>query len=620
MGKDAIKVGLHRPVYLWAGPGTIRMNRLKFMGAPVDEAVHHEAHTAEGARRMAEAGFTWAYLMYDWGFPPEVEAEDWQDFKRAVENYQAAGMRTFGYIQTSNCVYDGSYKQMDWYARDSRGRLIYYYTGRYMTCWLHPAWTAHLREMVRGVVEAGADGVFFDNPWHAGQPLNFLGAWMGGAGCYCDRCQDAYRQASGRDIPTRLNPERDEDSRTYLRWRAVVVTRKISELAEYARTLKTDALVSVNDFDAVMRSSYLVYGIDLQGLAGVQNLLMIEDFGLPRWEARERLLVNNALTLRTALALAGETPVTTDPYDKGIGFDGVYAPRRFVQGIAEAAACGAPMVVKGTEFVEDGDFTLLTAARFAPQREMIGSIHRWLEEHMHLYEGRENMASIGLLFPGEELWFDWNRLASGYFGIGQALLSAGLPWKVVNAPEHLEGLETLLTFGDVPTEWSLPENMQIIDVLGLPSWELPAPTLLARHDWLRAPVSFVVEELFRAYFHSRLARRLLDGVGLSHFFLQSPFFKLPSADQSHRLLEAIEDGSRLRVRADAPVLIEHWEQGRESQVHLVNYAPQTQSITVEFGKSVHGRVISAGAEELSFEGETFSFELDVYAIILFEAR
>lgn len=41
-------IGVHRPVYSWGGPGTVRMNRLKFMGA----------------RRMAEeAVFSWGYLL-----------------------------------------------------------------------------------------------------------------------------------------------------------------------------------------------------------------------------------------------------------------------------------------------------------------------------------------------------------------------------------------------------------------------------------------------------------------------------------------------------------------------------------------------------------------------------
>jgi hypothetical protein len=58
-------VGHHRPVYFWGGPATVRMNRLKFMDAPVNEAVHLEAHTAKAARLLAQAGFNWAYLMHN---------------------------------------------------------------------------------------------------------------------------------------------------------------------------------------------------------------------------------------------------------------------------------------------------------------------------------------------------------------------------------------------------------------------------------------------------------------------------------------------------------------------------------------------------------------------------
>jgi len=184
------------------------MNRLKFMDAPVDEAVHAEAHTPAGARRMAqEAGFTWAYMMYDWGFPPEVEKEDWADFRRAVAVYQKAGIRVFGYVQLSNCVYAGSYRDMDWYAMDPKGRRYYYHTGRYMTCWRHLGWLDHLRQMVQGIVEAGTDGVFFDNPWHGTQPLHCCDTWLGSAGCYCPRCRATFRQATGLEIPTQITPD-----------------------------------------------------------------------------------------------------------------------------------------------------------------------------------------------------------------------------------------------------------------------------------------------------------------------------------------------------------------------------------------------------------------------------
>ena len=637
--KDEITVGLHRPVYMWAGPGTIRMNRLKFMGAPVDEFVHEEAHRSAGARRMAQgAGFNWAYLTYDWGFPPEVEQEDRNAFRQAVKTYHAEGLHVFGYIQTSNCVYSGTYLQKDWYALDRLGRLVYYYTGRYMTCWLHPEWREHLREMTRGVIEAGADGVFFDNPWHGSQPLLFWGTWMGSAGCACPRCRKAFRATSGLEIPDDINPERDEVSRCYLEWRAGQVTHAIGELRDYAHSLKADVLVSVNDFDAVMRPSYLVYGIDLKGLASAQDVLMIEDYGLPRWQREEppqpALLINNALTLRIALALAGNTPLTTNPYDKGIGFDDVFPPRRFLQGIAEAAACGVPMVVKGTEYVADGRFTLLTAERYVAQRLAIGRMNRWLGSHAGLYRERQNLADIGLAFPGAALWQDWTRLAPCFFWAGQVLLHAGLPWRVVSEQQHLEGLRILFTFGALPAGLSLPEsmpeslnqNLQVIDMTALPGWELPnreilRPAILQRHPILERPVSAVVVEIYRSYFHSRLARKLLDRLGLTHFFLQSPYFRLPGKRVRKVLLSAVSPTQPAPwVQAEAPLLVELWGQGGQIQLHLVNYADEPQPVTVAFDQFVHGHILTPDGEEWAFEGLSVSFVLDVYAILIQESE
>jgi hypothetical protein len=618
--KDLFTPGRHHPVYLWAGAGTIRMNRLKFMGAPVDEAVHLEAHTPIGARRMAEeAAFDWAYLTYDWGFPPEIEQEDWQAFRQAAQVYHAAGMHVFGYIQTSNYVWDGSFRDKDWYACDPRGRPFYYYTGRYMSCWRHPEWREHLREMVRGVIESGADGVFFDNPWHASQTFLLGGAWLGAAGCYCLRCRSAYRAEVGRKMPVHLSPGQEATDR-YLRWRADHVTQTLAELADYARTLKPDVLVSVNDFDAVMRPSYVICGIDLAALAKVQDMLMIEDYGLPRWETENRaapLLVNNALTLRTAIALADGTPVSTDPYDKGIGFDDVYPPRRFQQGIAEAAACGAAMVAKGTEFVADGQFTLLTAERYAPQREAIGHYHRWLMEHASLYENRQNAATIGLLYPSHALQQDWGRLASRYFGAGQTLVAARLPWRVVTGVGQMAGLQILLTFG--PAAFPIPSEVQTIDVLRLPGWELPRLPFLARHAWLARLISPPIVATYRAYFRYRWARRLLDRLGMVHFFLQSPYFILPPQEMRQALLAALGDASRHQVQSEAPLLVEIGQQGERFQLHLVNYADRPQRVTIAFGKPVSGEILSPDGKEAAFEGSQVELVLDVYALLLYLA-
>ena len=117
-------VGHHRPVYFWAGPDTVRMNRLKFMNQPVKQSFHLAAHTPQAAQRLAEAGFNWAYLMVNWGFPPEETAEQRAGFRQAVQDIHAAGIRVFGYVQLSNCVYAGSHRERDWYALDPQGQHL----------------------------------------------------------------------------------------------------------------------------------------------------------------------------------------------------------------------------------------------------------------------------------------------------------------------------------------------------------------------------------------------------------------------------------------------------------------------------------------------------------------
>lgn len=87
------------------------MNRVKFMNYPVDEAAHQAVHEAP-----------------TWGFPPEVEAEDWESLRQAAEHYHKLGSPVFAYVQSSNCVYGGSFVDKDWYARDAKGRKVYYYS------------------------------------------------------------------------------------------------------------------------------------------------------------------------------------------------------------------------------------------------------------------------------------------------------------------------------------------------------------------------------------------------------------------------------------------------------------------------------------------------------------
>ena len=97
-----------------------------------------------------------------------------------------------------------------------------------------------------------------------------------------------------------MKPESDEASRLYLKWRAGRVTATLVELAEHCRQINPEIVVSANNFDAVVRNSYVMLGMDLEALARVQDVIMIEHYGLPRWEEEEGLLLNGALAIRTA--------------------------------------------------------------------------------------------------------------------------------------------------------------------------------------------------------------------------------------------------------------------------------------------------------------------------------
>ncbi len=618
--RQNFQVGQYRPIYLWGGPGTIRMNKIKFMNYPVDDAIHREAHSASAAKLVVSDLHTnWVHLTYDWGFPPEVEVEDWEDFGRAAENYHYAGASVFAYIQTSNCVYQGSYIEKDWYARNPTGRKVFYYSGRYMVDWTHPEWLQHLKDMVKGAIERGADGIFFDNLWYGEEPNSLMKAWLGGAGCYCERCQALYREERGVSIPNKILPDRDEVA-DYLRWRANQVTATVQRLVEFIHDLKPDVVISANDYDVTMRNSYLIYGIDVEALSKWQDVVMVENFALPRWSPGGHVcLVNNALTLRNTREFVRENAhLSVLSYDVGIGFDPVYPPRRHQQGIGEAAACGASMTIKGTDYNDGSLMTLLTAPAYHPQHKAIGDYHRWLEEHQVLYQERTNCAPFGLLHPEEDLWRHWMEMAPIYYGAGQALTLAGIPWRVIRKGDSLSDLSVILTF--TPKDQDYPPSdghITHVHVPAVPGWDWQKLGTVARgglwHDLVEAVGLF----LLRSYHANKLARQIMDKLNMAKLVTQTPLFDLPDAATIDALMGVLPRQIFPQVEAQQPVLIETWQKGTEKQVHLMNYADQSQEVKVHFSSPVSARIISPdNGFTQNLSGKCLTVVLDIYCILI----
>ena len=620
--KKSFQIGAYRPIYLWAGPGTIRMNKVKFMGYPVDEGIHMEAHTYPAAKLVVdELHSNWVHLMYNWGFPPEIEQEDWEDFRKAATAYHEAGSPVFAYIQTSNCVYSGSFVEKDWYACSASGQKIYYYAGRYMVDWMHPDWIEHLKFLIQGAIDRGADGIFFDNLWYGEEPNSLMRAWLGGAGCYCQRCQQLYQNETGHTIPRKILPERDEVA-DYLRWRAARVTSMMQELADYIHQLKPGTPISANDFDVTMRNSFLISGIDVEALAEIQDVIMVENFALPSWNEGSRpRLANNALTIRnTREFVRDQAHLNVLSYDVGIGFDPVYPPRRHQQGIAEAAACGASMTIKGTEYNDGKQMTLLTDRAYQLQHDAIGNYHRWLEQHKDIFLDRKNLATVGLLHPGDDLWRFWMELTSVYHGAGQTLTRAGIPWRVVRSLENAKEVSVLLTFSPNKSLSSdLCPGVTCIHVPSLPGWAWKKQSLAAKGGFFHNLVESVALALLRAYHGSKPARWVMDQLNMAKLVTQTSLFNLPERDAMMSLLNALPDSINPRVEAQRPVLIETWQKLEQVQVHLVNYGPLKQEVQLMFNKPVRAKVISPDADRLmELEGRNLRFKVDIYSILLID--
>jgi hypothetical protein len=329
--------GLTRPVYLWAGQPTIDLQRVKFPDIPIDVRAHLRAHQEQGVAALRSLGVNIAFLSMNWGFPPEIEREHWREFAQARRLYNEAGIDVLAYVQASNCVASGSFADADWFALDHRGRRIPYYHRRFMTCWNHEGWIQQVRTQALRALEAGAQGVFFDNVWMGATPWVLGGALGGFAGCACGRCHAAYRRDTQHSIPVRL--ENDRPSESWLRWRAGIVQQRFADWCSAIRAHTPGAMVSSNSCDVVLRDTTGLFGLDYHALAPLQDALLVENVAMPRYDAARRRLVANALPLKAVRAAASGKPIFAVTYEHGIGLDASPSPRRLRRAICEGH-CG----------------------------------------------------------------------------------------------------------------------------------------------------------------------------------------------------------------------------------------------------------------------------------------
>ncbi len=625
-----------RGVYLWAGQATIDLHRVKFPDIPVDEAAHRAAHRPEAARELAARGVELAFLSWSWGFPPEEETVHHQEFREAVANYRAEGIAVLAYVQASNCVARGSYGDKDWYATTPDGRTIPYFTTRLMTCWNHPEWIERVGDLSEAAMDAGADGVFFDNLWMGATPWTVGGRVGGFAGCACRRCRAAFAEASGGyAIPRRLGP--GEPAATYHRWRADTVTRRLAGWGGRIRARNPDAIVVANECDAGLRDIRSLFGLELASAAAEQDLLLVENVAMPRYEPDRGRLVSNGLPLRFVRART-TAPIAAVTYEAGIGLDGVPSTVRVRRAVAEAAAVGAGPVLKGTEYRDaTGAFSVITAPDFREVREAAGSLFRWIGDHAHLYADARPEPEARIYLDDDGLRDRWAATAAPAFATAMALTRAGVSYGFVgheelpgdgpdsqidDGPPARAGAASPLAPGgpilvppgarqpdDASGAIIVPVDPALLGSLGLVSGALDLWVV----RWLLHPV---LSRVGRLYFASARVRGLFDRLGLTRRFLESPYFRVPARyGEVARLI-----GPRVgpHVVTTSPVLVERWRRpGGGWRLHLVNYDDAPVGLAIRHDPAERPAVSTpdAATRLLSADAGETRVELELYAVV-----
>lgn len=579
----------HFPVYMWAGPGTIRINRVKFPATPIDEKVHVEGGLKIGAKRLREMGYNWAYCTYNWGFPPEIEREDHEYFERTVQEYHEEGLKVFGYVQFSNVVFDGSYVNKRWYAMDQYGNKINYYSGRYLTCPTDEEWKEHLAEVVRDIVESGADGVFFDN---------VFGSWFGFRPCYCERCQNLFKEfARSMGVQVKGIPEylsENEESKIYLLWRRKIIWETIEQLSKLAKTMNPKILISSNSFEAGLSKLSIMAGIDLREAFRVQDVVMIENHQLPR--KFKGIQVFNTTTYRIAHAHCKGKPVTSVPYMFGIGADGVYPTRIYLQAMAEAYVNDSVMVLKGTEYFHNGTWTLLTDEQFEDVRKHIFDYHAWFKGERGVWKDcyGKRATKIAVFHPYDSLTFHWERTYLPFFAAQHEFVKNNIDYKVVW--DNFDDVDVLL----VPPIFEKNEIEKINQFKGEKIFLGYSPFGEGKIVWKdvyeKLSLNFKPEEQlqleqilsllnFWAYFNDPGWRKRMEKANFLFFNYLNYCYNFVHPFNTSELIELVKSYQPWYVEADGFLIVSSFQESNTLKIHLVNLEEKDVKVNLKLPSS-----------------------------------
>ena len=328
--------------YYWAGPGTIRMTRLKYPGARINVSNLLESYDYPVLKKAKDIfGLTDVWVTYSWGFSEATEQPDYAFIKAKLPNFKRLNLRTHAYVQGCNLVL-AEHHDTDYYCRDFRDRLIPYHRGRKVTCPNNPQFREFMTRKIEKLLRLPFTGIYLDNI-HMGQlPITVSQKWLTFFGCACAYCQQRFYKEYGRAIPAYFNRE-TKVFHEYVQFRTQVMMEFVSSIAALVHSGGKE--FGTNSFDPKY-DPQLTYGTNLHFLEKLQDYLLFENHSLPDLLLQKR---NNTYLL--PLLKRREKPVFIVSYRQGIGREPHYRQTDFDAIYTESKQLDYAPCYKASEFV-----------------------------------------------------------------------------------------------------------------------------------------------------------------------------------------------------------------------------------------------------------------------------
>jgi hypothetical protein len=415
-----------------------------------DHAFDHLGDIGDQAPAAAASGAT---IIYTTGFGPMgylglPEPEKLARARDSVSAYigdaRGRGVRlSIGYVCATSIVKVGTFDRNwtpefrgkfktppgDWLQQDHDGKsLPSWYGGDYRpACMNNPDWRTYEKELVRLQLQAGNDGIFFDNPTVHPQ------------GCYCEYCMRKFEAFLHADDP-KLEPSRNLDQtelrklavsrpKEFRRFRTTIAADFLREMGSFARTINSHALITCNNSlnsPEAFFSQCRTCAYDIDQMSRAEDFVVVEDMGSQPRVLADGRTVEYGPVYQLLRAISHGKPVVAVTLADG----DYHTPANLMRlAMAEAAAHGAAYLAWPT-WPENVRQRMIASVR--PEADL-------LRQNASLLNNCQQRADVLLFLPFRR-WEETSDCAA--LNIARALEAANVQFEVVSEEDLAAKLGT----------------------------------------------------------------------------------------------------------------------------------------------------------------------------------